>query len=64
MHKKSTTWETSIRAAGVQQKKAWKDLKSTITKTMKYSLDAITINEKECNHIMQPILNVDSLRPV
>ena len=57
MHKKAIPWETSVRLGGIQQNKAWKALNSTILHTMKYSLSAITLNEKECKHIMQHIIN-------
>ena len=56
MHKKATAWATSIIVGGVQQNKAWKALISTIPQTMKYSLSYMILNEKECQHIMQPIV--------
>ena len=57
MHKKSTDWETSIRAGGVQQNKAWKALNSTTIQTIKYPLPAMTLNQEEFKHIMRPIVN-------
>ena len=56
MHKKSTVWETAIVSGGVQQNKAWKDLNSAVPQTMKYPLPDMTLNEKECKHIIQPIV--------
>jgi hypothetical protein len=32
-------------------------MESTITKTLLYPLAALTITEKECNHIMAPVLD-------
>ena len=49
MHKKSTTWETSIRAGSVQHKKSWKTLNYNIPQTMKYPLPAMKINENNVN---------------
>ena len=46
MHKKTTAWSTYIRAGGVQQNEAWKDLNFTITQTMKCPLTAMILNEK------------------
>ena len=46
MHKKATTWATSIIVGGVQQNESWKSLNSTIPQTMKYPLSAMTINKK------------------
>ena len=46
MHKKETTWETSIKERGVQQKKLKKYLNYTIPQTMKYHFPAMTLNEK------------------
>ena len=57
MQKKVTGWETSIRSGGVQQKKAWKALNSTIPQTMKYPLSHMTFNKEQFKHIMQPIVN-------
>ena len=46
MHKKATTWETSIISGGVQQNEAWKGLNSEIPQTMKYPLPAMTLNKE------------------
>ena len=61
IQKKATALETSTRSGGVQQNKAWKALNSTIPQTIKYPLSTMTLNEKECKHIMQPIINLDLL---
>ena len=57
MHKKETAWSTSIRSGGVQQNKLWKSFNSTIPQTIKYPLASMTLNKKECKHIMQTIVN-------
>ena len=56
MHKKATAWATSIRAGGVHQNESWKYLNSKIPQTIKHPLLAMTLNEKECKHIMQTIV--------
>ena len=56
MHKKATTWETSIVVEGVQQNEAWKSLNPTTPQTTKCPLSDMTINKKECKHIMKPIV--------
>ena len=58
MHKKETTWSTSIRAGSVQQNKARKSLKYTMNETMKYFWPPMELNGKECKHIMQPIIKL------
>ena len=59
MHKKATTWATSIRAEVVQHNKALKDLNYTIPQIMKYSLPAMKQNRKEFKHTMQPIVKFE-----
>ena len=54
--KKSTKWETSVRAGGVQQNEARKALNSTTPQNMKYPLSAMSLNEKECKNIMLHIV--------
>ena len=41
MHKKATTWETSIIVGGVKQNEARKALNLTTLQTKKYSLSAM-----------------------
>ena len=57
MHKNPTSWAISIIVGGVQQNKSWKALKSATLQTMKYPLSDMTLNKKECKHIIQPIVN-------
>ena len=56
MHKKATTWATSIRVGGVQQNNVWKALNATIPKKVKYPLSDMKLNDNEFKHIMQPIV--------
>ena len=56
MHKKATTWAASIWSWCMQQNESWKALNSTIPQTIKYPLSSITLNDKYCKHIMQPIV--------
>ena len=56
MHKRATTWATSIRVGCVQQNEAWKSFNSTIPQRMKYPLSAMTLKKKECTHVMQPFV--------
>ena len=56
IHKNLTAWATSIISGVVQQNESWRSLNSTITQTMKHPLSAMTLNEEECKHIMQPIV--------
>ena len=56
MHKKAIAWATSIIPGGVQHKEAWKALNSTIPQNTKYPLPSITLDDKECKPIMQPIV--------
>ena len=56
MHKKATTCATSIRVGNIQQNKSRKALNSTKPQTLKYLLAALTLNEKECKHILQHII--------
>ena len=46
IHKKSTTWETSIREMGVQKNQVWKSLNSTTPQTIKCPLSIMTLKDK------------------
>ena len=62
MHKKATAWEASLIVGFIQKKKAWKAINPTIPQKIKYPLASMTLNDKECKHIMKPIINLDPLR--
>jgi hypothetical protein len=57
MRKKSEEWSTYIKTGHLNKQDAWLATESTIMKTLLYPLAALTLTEKECNHIIAPVLD-------
>jgi hypothetical protein len=51
------TWADKLRTSFLKEKEANAALKTTILKKLEYPLPALTLSEKQCNAIMQPVLN-------
>ena len=54
---KAKAWRDLIRAGHLERREAWQAVESTIMKTVEYPLAALTLTEKECTKIMDPILS-------
>jgi hypothetical protein len=53
----SQKWAAQIKASNVRQIDAWLALRSTIWKTMEYTLTCTTLTEKQCEQIMGPAMS-------
>jgi hypothetical protein len=51
------TWADKLRTSFLKEKEANAALKTTILKKLEYPLPALTLSEKQCNAIIQPVLN-------
>jgi hypothetical protein len=49
-------WQALVRTGHLQCHEAWYALTAMVMKTIEYPLLALTLTEKECTHIMAPIL--------
>ena len=56
LRKKADTWAAYIRTGHISWDDAWQALETTILKTLRYPLPALCLTEKQCNHIMDPVL--------
>lgn len=56
LRKKADQWAVYICTGHINQKDAWTALDSTILKTLRYPLPALTLSQKQCKHIMAPVL--------
>ena len=57
MKLKATEFADQIRSSSLSHAESWHVLKTTIMKTMEYPMEAITLNKKQWDDIMKPILN-------
>ena len=56
MRNVSVTFRDNIRSGFLNKTDAWHAMNTTVLKTLQYPLPALTLSEKECNHIMAPVL--------
>ena len=56
LRKKAETWASYIQTGHINRTDAWQALDSTIIKTIQYPIPALCLTQKECNHIMDPII--------
>ena len=57
MRKNAMVWGAKVRTGAIDRQDAWRAMNMTIMKTLEYPLVALTLTEKECDHIMAPILD-------
>jgi hypothetical protein len=58
LHKKMSEFAECIRTGFLSKNDAWHSIQTTIMKTLEYSMIATTIQEKEWEYIMAPMLKV------
>ena len=56
LREKAVHWRNLIKTGHIDNRDAWLALQTTIYKTLQYPLPALTLTEKECNHVMAPML--------
>ena len=56
MRKNAMAWGAKVRTGAIDRQDAWRTMNMTIMKTLEYPLVALTLTEKECDHIMAPVL--------
>jgi hypothetical protein len=52
----ASSWGEDMRTGHLEHKEAWQALNTTVMRTLEYPLPALTLTEKECRHIMAPVL--------
>jgi hypothetical protein len=52
----ATQWKEHVRTGHLQRHEAWYALIATVMKTIEFPLIALTLTERQCIHIMDPIL--------
>ena len=55
LNDKAKEWASLIKAGHLKRNLAWQAAETTILKSLQYPLPALTLSEKECNKIMQPV---------
>jgi hypothetical protein len=56
LRRKAEEWRDHIKTGHLNKRDAWLATETTIMRSLLYPLPALTLTEKECNHIMAPVL--------
>jgi hypothetical protein len=56
LRKKVEEWNKYINSGHLNRQDKWLAMESTIVRSLLYPLSTLTLSEKECNHIMAPVL--------
>jgi hypothetical protein len=56
LRRKAEVWRDYIKTGHLTKKDAWLATETTIMRSLLYPLPALTLTEKECNHIIAPVL--------